>query len=248
MELNHNVTKEKARVVSESLVNYRGMRRIVDLAGRFDARHRLVIGLVVAGLVWIFLRGHVRAPTEIIATWDAFAFSTLVLAWLSILLTPLRQIRTHAKEQDSSRVLIFVFVVIAACAALFAVGFLLGIHKAENRGHLTIHLLLSLATVVCSWSLVHTGFAFHYAHSFYGDSDEPGQDRHAGGLDFPGNHPPDYFDFAYFSFVIGMTCQVSDVQITSRRIRRLALVHGALSFGFNTVILAMLINTVTSLI
>ena len=66
--------------------------------------------------------------------------------------------------------------------------------------------------------------------------------RHAGGLIFPGDRPPDYFDFAYFSFVVGMTCQVSDVQITSRRMRRLTLVHSILSFGFNTIILALLIN------
>jgi uncharacterized membrane protein len=224
------------------------MKRVVDLAGRLDARHRVTIAFVVAAIVWLFLRGRVDASTEIIATWDAFALSVLALAWLSILSTPIRQIRTHAKEQDFSSVLIFIFVIIAACAALFAVGFLMRVHKAEAGDHLTIHLLLSLATVVFSWMLVHIGFTFHYAHSFYGDSDEPGQSRHAGGLDFPGGHPPDYFDFAYFSFVIGMTCQVSDVQIISRPIRRLALVHGALSFAFNTVILAMLINTVTSLI
>jgi uncharacterized membrane protein len=155
--------------------------------------------------------------------------------------------RVNARKQDLSRSLIFVFFVVVACAALFAVGFLLRIHKVEEQGHLTVHLLLSLATVVFSWMLVHTGFALHYAHVFYGDSDEPGQETHRG-LDFPGGHPPDYFDFAYFSFVIGMTFQVSDVQITSRRLRRLALIHGALSFAFNTVILAMLINTVTSLI
>lgn len=224
------------------------MTRIVDLIGRLDARHRLAVGLVAAAAMWISLRGHVRGATELIAIWDAFAFPVLALAWVSILTTPIRQIRGHAKEQDLSRALISVFVVIAACAALFAVGFLLGIHKAEERGHLTIHLLLSLGTVVFSWMLVHTAFGLHYAHAFYGDSDEPGQDRHAGGLDFPGEHAPDYFDFAYFSFVIGMTCQVSDVQITSRRMRRLGLLHGVLAFGFNTVILAMLINTVTSLI
>ena len=74
-----------------------------------------------------------------------------------------------------------------------------------------------------------------------------GAEERAGGLLFPGSEQmPDYFDFAYFSFVIGMTCQVSDVQITSRGMRRLALVHSVLSFGFNTVILALLINTVSS--
>jgi uncharacterized membrane protein len=108
--------------------------------------------------------------------------------------------------------------------------------------------MLGLATVVLSWSLMHTVFGLRYAHAFYGDSDEPGENRHAGGLLFPGERMPDYFDFAYFSFVVGMTCQVSDVQITSHRMRRLTLLQSALAFGFNTIILALLINTVSSLL
>jgi hypothetical protein len=80
--------------------------------------------------------------------------------------------------------------------------------------------LLGLATVVLSWSLLHTVFGLRYAHAFYGDSDQPGESLHAGGLVFPGKRKPDYFDFAYYSFVVGMTCQVSDVQITSYRMRR----------------------------
>jgi uncharacterized membrane protein len=87
-----------------------------------------------------------------------------------------------------------------------------------------------------------------YAHAFYGDSDDPGVHQHAGGLIFPGDRLPDYFDFAYFSFVVGMACQVSDVQITSRRMRRLTLAHSVLSFGFNTLVLALLINTVSGLL
>ena len=91
------------------------------------------------------------------------------------------------------------------------------------------------------------GFGLRYAHTFYGDPDGPaGPQQHAGGLDFPGGRLPDYMDFAYFSFVIGMTFQVSDVQITSREFRKLVLLHGMLSFGFNTVILALTINTVST--
>ena len=137
---------------------------------------------------------------------------------------------------------------VAACAALFAVGFLIRAHKAQAGGHFAVHLLLTLLTVVTSWTLLHTLFGLRYAHTFYGDSQQSGVHEHAGGLIFPGNRPPDYFDFAYFSFVVGMTSQVSDVQITSRRMRRLTLVHSVLSFGFNTIILALLINTVSGLL
>ena len=225
------------------------MARILDLICRQDARHRLVIALLAATVVSLSLRGRVRPSTEVIATWDAFVFPFLFLAWLTILTTPVHELRSRAKEQDVSRLVIFVFVVVAACAALFAVGFLISVNKAEVRGHFTAHLLLVLGTVIFSWSMVPTAFGLRYAHAFYGDSDEPGADEHAGGLLFPGSEQmPDYFDFAYFSFVIGMTCQVSDVQITSRRMRRLALVQSVLSFGFNTVILALLINTVSSLL
>jgi Predicted membrane protein len=225
------------------------MARILDLICRQDARHRLIIALLAATVVSLSLRGRVRSSTEVIATWDAFVFCVLFLAWLTILTTPVHKLRSRAKEQDLSRLVIFVFVVVAACAALFAVGFLISVNKAELRGHFTAHLLLVLGTVIFSWSVVHTAFGLHYAHAFYGDSDEPGADEHAGGLLFPGSEQmPDYFDFAYFSFVIGMTCQVSDVQITSRRMRRLTLVQSVLSFGFNTVILALLINTVSSLL
>ena len=132
-----------------------------------------------------------------------------------------------------------------ACAALFAVAFLIRHSKPEQ--HLTIHLLLALVTVVLSWLLMHAVFGLRYAHNFYGDSDTDAR-KHAGGLNFPRERWPDYRDFAYFSYVIGMTCQVSDVQVTSRKMRRLVLLHGILAFGFNTVILALTINTVSSLL
>ena len=137
---------------------------------------------------------------------------------------------------------------VAACAALFAVGFLIKSHKDQSGGHFAIHLLLTLCTVISSWALLHTVYSLRYAHTYYGDSDQPGVQQHAGGLIFPGDRPPNYFDFAYFSFVVGMTCQVSDVQITSRRLRRITLFHSVLSFGFNTIILALLINTVSGLL
>jgi len=138
--------------------------------------------------------------------------------------------------------------VVASCAALFAVGFLIRAHKDHPGGHFAVHLLLTLSTVSSSWALLQTVYSLRYAHAFYGDSDDAGVQKHAGGLIFPGDRPPNYFDFAYFSFVVGMTCQVSDVQITSGRMRRITLVHSVLAFGFNTLILALLINTVSGLL
>jgi uncharacterized membrane protein len=223
--------------------------RLVDLILRQDARHRLGLGLATGAAVFFAARGHLRPWSAAIAGWNAAALVIIVLDWVTILTTPQRKIRQLAQQQDLSRFLVFLFVVITASAALFAVGFLVNVKRSQTDGHFIVHLLLTLITVVFSWTLVHTVYGFRYAHAFYGDSDEPGGGhQHAGGLIFPGDRPPNYFDFAYFSFVIGMTCQVSDVQITSRRMRRIALVHSILSFGFNTMILALLINTVSSLL
>jgi uncharacterized membrane protein len=213
-----------------------------------DARRRLVLGVVAGVVVFFAARGSLRLWSAAIAGWNAFAAMILALDWLIIWTTPQRKIRERAQQEDLSRLLIFIFVVVAACAALFAVGFLIRAHKDQIGGHLVIHLLLTLSTVISSWALLHTVYSLRYAHAYYGDSDEPGVPQHAGGLLFPGDRPPNYFDFAYFSFVVGMTCQVSDVQITSRRMRRITLIHSILSFGFNTLILALLINTVSGLL
>ena len=212
--------------------------------GRMDAHHRMLVGLVVAAIAALVVRTH-ALWTAALAVYDAFAVVVLGLICVTIALTPYEQIRSVAQRQDVGRTVIFVFVVIAACAALFAVAFLIRHVKPEQ--HLTIQLLLALVTVVLSWLLMHAVFGLRYAHNFYGDSDTDGE-KHAGGLDFPGKTPPDYRDFAYFSYVIGMTSQVSDVTVTSREMRRLVLLHGILSFGFNTVILALTINTVSSLL
>jgi uncharacterized membrane protein len=182
-------------------------------------------------------------------TWDVFGLCVLVLAWLTILTTPPDKLRVRAQMQDSSHIVIFVFVLLAACAGLFAVGFLfLNKTVVVERSHFFAHLMMVLVAVICSWMLVHTVFGLRYAHTYYGDPDgAAGPKNHAGGLDFPGDREPDYMDFAYFSFVIGMTFQVSDVVITSRDLRQLVLLHAMLSFGFNTVILALTINTVSAL-
>jgi len=139
-------------------------------------------------------------------------------------------------------------VILAAVTSLFAVAILVGGAKGLGPRALTEHLVLAGATVLSSWFLVHTVFAMHYAHTYYHDSDNDPHTIEGAGLEFPNQKAPDFLDFAYFSFVIGMTCQVSDVQVSSQGIRRLALVHGLLSFLFNTVILALSINLASSLL
>jgi uncharacterized membrane protein len=104
-------------------------------------------------------------------------------------------------------------------------------------------LIIAIAGMVLSWFFIHTIFTLRYAHIFYGDDDEK-PETHAGGLEFPDDKKPDYLDFAYFALVLGMTFQVSDVQITSKRLRRIAMLHGLLSFGYNTIMIALTINLI----
>src|SRR4051794_35250994 len=107
------------------------MAQILRWFPREDARHRFVISFVFAAAIFLSLRGRFNLLTEVIATWDAFAVSALALAWITILTTPRTQLRAHAQLEDISRLAVFVFVVMAACVSLFAVGFLIRINRAE---------------------------------------------------------------------------------------------------------------------
>jgi uncharacterized membrane protein len=219
------------------------LRRVTAI----DAHHRLLIALVVAGGsfagAW-----HFGLPVRVLFGWNVFAIASTALAWAHILGAHARTSVRETKLQDSSRTAIFVLVVGAALASLFAVGVLLVTAKGLSSGDAARHALLAIGTVICSWSLTHTIFTLRYAHLFYRHVRGQPADAAGSGLLFPEEKHPDYLDFAYFSFVIGMTCQVSDVQVTARAIRRTAFLHGLLSFVFNTVILALSLNLASGLV
>lgn len=135
-------------------------------------------------------------------------------------------------------------------AALISVASLASLFKSaqeESSELLLLHVSLTFLALGFSWLLIHTRFAFHYAHCYY-NARQSSAAGVKGGLDFPGEREPDYLDFAYFSFVIGMTSQVFDVVVTTRAMRRLILMHGLLAFGFNVVVVALSVNIFASLI
>ena len=134
-------------------------------------------------------------------------------------------------------------IMIFSISASFTAVLLLILAKQDSKSFETLRLIIAISGMILSWFLIHTIFTLRYAHLFYGD-DLKNPKVHAGGLEFPDDKKPDYFDFAYFAFVLGMTFQVSDVQITSKRLRRLAMWHGLLSFGFNTIMIALTINLI----
>jgi uncharacterized membrane protein len=203
---------------------------------------RLLVSIVAGVAVTLGLMGtDWRTPTRLLAGWDAGVGLYLVLMFLAISDAPVSAIRNRAAIQDEGAVALLLLSPAAAIASLFAVVLELG--NAES-GHGWANLAIGMSTILLSWFFLHTIFALHYAHEYYGER----SDDRIGGLKFPGLQAPDYWDFIYFSFVIAMTSQVSDVAITSKVIRRVVNLHGVLSFFFNVSVLALTVNMVSNLI
>jgi uncharacterized membrane protein len=214
---------------------------------RLDAHYRLLISLLISAIVFFSIQDKFSLPAVILFTWISFASTIIIMDWIIILSSHPREVRKIAKLQDSSRTFLFLFVIAASLASFGAIVFLLK----SSKGHgatVNEHILLAITAVIISWWLLHAIFTLRYAHLYYDTDKDDGTPRAAGGLDFPGDEEPDYMDFVYFSFVLGMTFQVSDVEISSKEIRRLAWMHGMLSFAYNTAILALSINVISGMV
>ncbi len=209
-----------------------------------SAPRRLAMVVAIGGVVYAVGPAVVPVANRVLVTWNAASLSYLVLYWLTILHADADLTRRRAGTYDQSSYIIFLLVTTAACASVVAIGFVTGDVKSLEFWPKALHLGLSIAALLLSWMLIHTVFAFHYARRYYAAaSSREGQD---GGLKFPGVDAPDYFDFAYYAFVLGMTSQVSDVSVTTAQMRRTTLAHGVLSFTFNIAVLAMSINFIGS--
>ncbi|MCX6219351.1 DUF1345 domain-containing protein [Spirosoma sp.] len=210
---------------------------------RLDSQHRLAIGLLAAVVAYFAVPVRFSVAAHLTVVWITFAITILALMWTSIGIAHPRDLPKLTSLEDSSRTLILLFVVVAAVASLFAVIELID-STDKHSPEWTRNRLLAISAIASAWTLVHTVFTLRYAHMYYGN--DKNQKTHPGGVDFPNDDEPDYLDFAYFSFVIGMTSQVSDVAISSKPIRRTALVHGVLSFGFNAIIIALTVGGLAS--
>ncbi|OYD96492.1 hypothetical protein CDG76_06850 [Nostoc sp. 'Peltigera membranacea cyanobiont' 210A] len=220
----------------------------LNLFKDFDSRPRLIVAIGLAVLVLVILPDSLHLPTRILCAWNSGIDFFLAITWWKMTKANPEKIRRYAESEYEGHLAIFLLVIAAACASVLAIGFLLTDKKGLSTILLTLHVILSIMTIVGSWLLVHTMFAVQYAHSYYKYINRNHSQEIIGGLDFPHNDYPDYWEFLYYSFVVGMTSQVSDVQTTSSDMRRLTLLHGILSFFFNTTILAMSINIIASLI
>lgn len=204
----------------------------------------------LAGFVAVWLV-PARAPVLLrgILAWDVLVLVFLALTWTVMLRGRHGTMRYRAAHYDTSDSIVLLLCIVAVVASLVAItGMVVGLRDMPE-GKKVFRLALSIVTVAGSWLFLHTVLALHYAHHYYWPKHGPGHPTgHHGGLDFPGGEAPDYADFLYFSFVLGATSQTSDVAITGKSIRRLAMLHGTFAFAFNTVLLALTVNVAASLL
>lgn len=195
----------------------------------------LVVGALVGTITAVF-----GAPGySVIVGWIAAALSYTLWVWLRIRTMDSTATKSHATREDPSRGAADILLVLASLASLAAVAFVL-VSASRSSGIDRVLLASSaVAAVALSWALIHTLFMLRYASAYY--SADPG------GVDFHQDEDPDYGDFAYLAFTLGMTYQVSDTDLSSRKFRMLALQHAILSFVFGAVILATIINLIAGL-
>jgi uncharacterized membrane protein len=226
-------------------------KELEELVARFEklpapvrivyARPRTFLAMAIGVVAFLLLPGSLRLVTRLLLGWDVFIAVYLLLVFTMMARCGLAHIRRNAILQDDGSIIILLVAALGAFASIAAIVFELGAGK-----HTPPELALAVATITLSWAAVHTTFALHYAHEYY-------RGEKPGGLAFPDGdddkpQQPDYWDFVYFAFVIGMTAQTSDVGITDKSIRRIATAHGVVSFIYNTALVALMVNIAASAI
>lgn len=199
----------------------------------------VIIGAVVA--VTTSLLGG--SPYGVAVGWCAAALTYSVWVWVALGRYDAEQTRSHASAEEPTRGVVDVLIIALSLASLGSVAVLLVRASTVSGGESVLLASVALASVALSWLLLHTLFALRYARTYYQGNGSQGDS----GVDFNQDDPPAYSDFAYLSFTLGMTFQVSDTNITTHRMRMAALQHALLSFVFGSVILATTINLVAGL-
>lgn len=218
--------------------------------GTVRGHPRLFFG-VLFGVIVVLLQPHdFRPSTRLLIGWDAGIWLYFILSALLVINANTESMRRRAKTSDEGRVLILVLTSGAAIASIGAIVVELGATKDMVGLEKGLHIGLAAVTIISAWFFIHLTYALHYAHEYFDMLDtQPGKPpKEAGGLTFPGTDDPDYFDFLYFSFIIGVASQTADVKITDAEMRRVSLVHSILSFFFNSAVLALTINIAAGLI
>ena len=203
----------------------------------------LLASLAVVAVIALAAPAEWRWTIRLAAGWDAGVALFLMLTFLKLARTrSVDAIRARAAELDEGGAAILPLSLLAAAASVAVV--ISEAASASAGTSKTVEALLPLGTVAASWLFVHVLFGLHYAHRFYALGDKG--DR--GGLLFPGETEPDYWDFLHFSLIIGVASQTADVQIADRRLRRLSSIHSVTAFVFNTVLVALAVNLAVSMV
>jgi uncharacterized membrane protein len=206
-------------------------------------RPRLALSVLFGIVVFLLCPTSWRAATRSLVAWDSASILYLFLfARLAGSAHP-DKIRIRAKLQDDGAIVTLILSLAAAAMCFVAIAFELAALKDMTGQIKLLHVFLVSVTMPAAWMFIHSMFALHYAHEFY-DSEQP----RGHGLDFPGDQLPSYWDFLYFSFIIGTSGQTADVGISSRSMRQTATVHCVFAFFFNIVLLGLTINVASSLL
>jgi uncharacterized membrane protein len=217
-------------------------------------RIRLFSSFVIGLLTFLAAPSNLEVTTRILVAWNVAIVAYLVLVGYMMARATRESMSRRARELDEGRRTVLLLALAAAVSSLAAVVFELYDVKSASGTVVALHVGLSIATIITSWSFVHVIFTEHYAHAFYfsdgprdGKTDEREIQKRKG-LHFPGQPWPDYLDFLYFSFTIGVANQTADTEIVSRGMRALVLIHSVISYFFNTIILALTINIAASML
>jgi uncharacterized membrane protein len=212
------------------------MKRLILPMRIIRGHPRLFVGLICGLIAFPFLPHTLPLTTRAVLAWDICVGAFLVLAAVHFFRADHTRIADDAARQEEGEWTVFALTLIGTIMSFTAIVIFSGL--AKLKGHHGEYLALVGITLIASWLMTQVTFAYRYAHEFYAGTDSGPE----GGLNFPGEDAPDYLDFIYFSFVLGMTFQVSDVNITARKMRRLATLQGLIGYVFNTVVLALTIN------
>jgi len=242
-----NRASQAAALVSDASTD---QYRIMTVLIRLVRLHwTLVLALVVAIAAGCLTPDDWRWPTRAAVGWDAGVGLFLLASVIKMIRTrSTDQIRRRAADLDDAGSAVLPLSLLAAAASIAIV---VGEAATAPNVYAAATAVLVLSTVAMSWCFIHLIFALHYAHGFYGPADKAagGQDgARRGGLIFPGEDEPDYWDFIHFALVIGVASQTADIQIADRGLRHIASVHSVTAFVFNTVILALGVNYAVSLL
>ena len=203
-----------------------------------QAQPRFFTAALAGTIVWWLLPRDWRLSTRLLVAWDCAAGLYLTLAVVMMARSNIDRLRYRAALQDEGQFLILGLAAITAMISLGGTMSEMAAAKMLKGGGGWQHIALAGLTVLLSWTFAHTIFAIHYAHEYFAGP----EDDLAGGLEFPGAESPDYWDFLYYSFIIGTASATADVNVTSKTMRRITTLHCVFAFFFNTTILALTVN------